>query len=69
MKSKSFLTAILIISLSTTVLNACSKKKEDANCKTCRAFTVDDVKEEEVCSEAEETAFRNKYAGREISCQ
>jgi len=49
---------------------SCSKKTEEPECKTCRAFSVDGVVDEtEVCSEAEETAFRNDNAGREISCQ
>ena len=49
---------------------SCSKKTEEPECKTCRAFSVDGVVDEaEVCSEAEETAFRNDNVGREISCQ
>lgn len=47
----------------------CSKKGGDEECRTCKAFGVDAVVDEEtVCSEAEETAFRNKNSGFEISC-
>ena len=48
----------------------CSKKSgDDEECRTCKAFSVDNVEDEEVvCSDAEETAFRNKNSGLEISC-
>jgi len=47
----------------------CSKKSDDSDCRTCKAFGVDNVVDEEVvCSEAEESAFRSKNSGFEISC-
>lgn len=49
--------------------SACKKSKDDYECRTCKAFSIDNVEdEEEVCSESEESAFRSKNAGFEISC-
>ena len=64
------LCAIIIIIGS---IHGCSKKTEEApadECKTCKAFGIDGlVGEEEVCTDGEESAFRSKYAGKEISCR
>ena len=47
----------------------CSKKSDDGECRTCRALGTDGVEDEaEVCSEAQETAFRNDNPGKEIVC-
>ena len=68
MKKRIILAALLFTSFYVGI--SCAKKTEEPACKTCRAFSVDGVVvEAEVCSEAEETAFRNDNAGREISCQ
>jgi hypothetical protein len=48
----------------------CSKKSDSEECRTCKAYGIDNIEDEEtVCSEAEETAFRNKNSGFEISCE
>jgi len=51
-------------------VHACSKKSDEKNCRTCKALGPDNTISDEatVCSEAEETAFRNKHAGKEIMC-
>jgi hypothetical protein len=47
----------------------CKKSTGDEECRTCKAISVDNIEdEEEVCSESEETAFRNKNSGFEIVC-
>jgi hypothetical protein len=47
----------------------CSKKSDDYECRTCQALGNDQIEdEEEVCSQAEETAFRNANPGKEIVC-
>jgi hypothetical protein len=49
---------------------SCKKEEEPGNtaCKTCKAIGTTIV-EKQVCSAAEEQAFRNENAGREISCR
>jgi hypothetical protein len=60
--------AFLIFAITLMHGYGCSKKS-DQECRTCQAFGIDGVEdEEEVCSEAEETAFRNANQGKEISC-
>lgn len=50
-------------------VTACKKEKDQqTTCKTCKAFGTT-VVEKQVCSAAEEQAFRNENAGREISCR
>jgi hypothetical protein len=47
----------------------CKKNTEKEECRTCQAFGVDEIiDEEEVCTDAEEAAFRAKNSGHEISC-
>lgn len=62
--------AFLVFAITTVHGIGCSKKNnDDGECRTCKAFGVDNVEDEEVvCSDAEETAFRNKNSGFEISC-
>lgn len=60
--------------LCTLVLASCGKEKTnaDAGCKTCKAFGANADQQtvtEQVCGSQAETAFRNQYAGREITCQ
>jgi hypothetical protein len=66
--------AFIVLLFSIVVIHgmeACSKnKEEESQCKTCKAFGIDGVMdEEEVCSEAEEAAFRSANPGRQITCQ
>ncbi len=74
MKKFSVLPLSFIFLLLIVFLPQC-KKPADAvqtDCKTCRAFNagVDNgTVQRQVCSAAEETAFRNEFAGKEISCQ
>jgi hypothetical protein len=61
--------AFLIFSITLIHGSGCKKNTDNEECRTCKAFGVDNVvDEEEVCSDAEETAFRNKNSGLEISC-
>jgi hypothetical protein len=61
--------AFVVFAVTTLHGLGCSKKSSDEDCRTCKAFGLDDVEDEEVvCSDAEETAFRNKNSGFEISC-
>lgn len=61
--------AFIIFSITLLHGYGCSKKSNDDDCRTCKAFGIDNIEDEEtVCSEAEETAFRNKNSGFEISC-
>ena len=47
----------------------CKKKTGEEECRTCQAFGIDGVIDEEtVCSDAEEDAFRAKNAGHQVSC-
>jgi hypothetical protein len=51
----------------------CSKKEktpDDASCKVCKAIGGPDngTIQKEVCTEAEEAAFRSENAGKEIEC-
>lgn len=64
----------MLMAFSLSLQMGCAKQKEksDNDCKVCKAYPVDggqDVITEKVCSESEESAFRNKHSGREISCQ
>jgi len=73
MKQFKLLKGGLFCLLFTVFVVGCSKNKteeENADCKTCKAFAMGGMPEitMQVCSEAEEQAFRNEYAGREISC-
>jgi hypothetical protein len=62
--------AFLLFSLTLIHGVGCKKKTEKEECRKCQAFGIDGVMDEEtVCTDAEETAFRNKNSGREISCQ
>jgi hypothetical protein len=62
--------AVLFCTIALLHATGCKKstdKKEE--CRTCQAFGVDNVvDEEQVCSDAEEQAFRNKNVGHEIEC-
>jgi hypothetical protein len=72
MKKTRIVFIVLVLSMVVVhSMEACSKnKEEESECKTCKAFGIDGVMdEEEVCSEAEEAAFRSANQGREISCQ
>jgi hypothetical protein len=62
--------AFLIFTITLVHSSGCSKKGDDnGDCRTCKAFGVDGGQDEaKVCSEAEESAFRSKNAGKEISC-
>ena len=64
--------SVLVSSLFVFILTTgCKKKTEEVKeCKTCKAYGVDGlVGQEQVCTDGEETSFRSKYAGKEISCQ
>lgn len=62
--------AFIIFAITLVHSPGCSKKgDDDAECRTCKAFGIDGIEDEaEVCSEAQESAFRSKNAGKEISC-
>ena len=54
------------------IANSCTKKSTDtpaSTCKTCKALGVDGTIQQQVCTPAEEAAFRAAHAGREVSCQ
>lgn len=58
------LAALIMITVS------CKKEKGKNDCKTCMVFGIDQQTiQKEVCSDAQEKAFRDEYAGQEISCQ
>lgn len=61
--------AFLLFSITLLHGVGCSKKSDDAECRTCKALGLDGIEDEdEICSEAEETAFRNANPGKEIVC-
>lgn len=73
---KKYSSAIVLALLVSVIVfaHSCSKKTEEepplTDCKTCKAFGNNgSVTEKRVCSPAEETAFRNENAGKEISCR
>jgi hypothetical protein len=71
-KLKNFLSIILFTLMIVTTINC--KKEEGAStaCKTCKAIGAgadQQTIERQVCTDADETAFRNEFSGREISCQ
>lgn len=69
-KTRIVLTAIVVAIVIAHSAGSCKKKTEEYECKTCKAFGIDGpVNEEEVCSEAEEAAFRSANPGRQITCQ
>jgi hypothetical protein len=63
--------AFILFSIMLVHGTGCKKNTDkEEECRTCKAFGVDDIIDEEtVCSDAEETAFRTKNAGHEIACQ
>jgi hypothetical protein len=61
--------AFLLFAITTMHGLGC-KKNSDEDCRTCKAFGGSGLEDEEtVCSESEETAFRNANQGKEIMCQ
>jgi len=70
MKRISFFSIAMFLLFSVILIAGCKKNTDKSDCKTCKAYSIDGlVGEEEVCSEAEEQAFRNEFTGKEISCQ
>jgi hypothetical protein len=70
MKRNIFITVLISLFIISIHQTGCKKKTEEKECKTCKAYGVDGlVGEEQVCTDSEETSFRSKYAGKEISCQ
>jgi hypothetical protein len=75
MKKYSSAIVLTLLVLVIVFAHSCSKKSEEdtpppADCKTCKAFGNNgSITEKRVCSAAEETAFRNENAGKEISCR
>jgi hypothetical protein len=71
-KATPFLIACFIAGILYVGIAGCHKKKSDDNeCKTCKAFGVDNnqLEEKTVCSDSEEGAFRTKYEGRRVECK
>jgi hypothetical protein len=61
--------AFLLFSITLIHGVGCSKKNDNDECRTCKAIGFDTIEDEDVvCSEAEETAFRNANPGLEIVC-
>ena len=61
--------AFIIFAITLVHGSGCSKKNDNEDCRTCKAFGIDGIEDEaEVCSESQESAFRSKNAGKEISC-
>jgi hypothetical protein len=70
-KNVSFL---LLVAVALTV-SQCAKKKDEApataTCKTCKALAAgpdQQTIQKEVCTEAEEKAFRDANTGKTITC-
>lgn len=67
------ISAILFTTVVLSNINCAEKEEVPAQeCKTCKAYASgagQQTLEEQVCSDAEETAFRNQYTGREITCR
>jgi hypothetical protein len=68
---KHFTIYLMAVITMMTIANGCSKKDSAANtCKTCRALGGPDAQtiSKQVCTTAEEQAFRQANAGKEITC-
>ena len=63
------LLAFTFVVLTVTCFHAC-KKNSDGECHTCKAIGPDNniVDEDQICNEAQATAFRNANPGKEIVC-
>jgi hypothetical protein len=70
-KTASIPVFVLLVSLSTFAVIACSKKKEEKNCQTCKVFKSNGevLDQATVCSEEEKTAFQIKHPDNPAHCE
>ena len=70
MKYSSIIISTLFCAILLSSIIACKKKTEDvAECKTCKATSIDGMPvEKQVCTDAEEKKFRDDNPGAQITC-
>ena len=71
MKKVFFIITVFVLSFVIISSPGCKKKKEDNECRVCKAAAgIDNAPATEtVCSDQAEQDFRNKHGGQVVTCQ
>jgi hypothetical protein len=70
MNKRRFYPGLLFMIIVVIVVTAACQKKENEDCKTCRALNTNGsvAAEQQVCTESQQAAFYSANAGKEIVC-
>lgn len=70
MKMHRFYFGLVVIIMIATAIAVSCKKGENEDCKTCKALNTNGsvAAEQQICSDAEQSAFSSANPGKEIVC-